>query len=174
MFAGKTSELIRRVDRYRRADRKCVVFKSMIDTRYDANLCCTHSGMNVKAIRADLLMPHIDDCEEVEVVAVDEGQFFADIIEFCDEMASRGKVVIVAALDSMYDGSPFSNICELLAHAEEVYKLSAVCKCGNDAHFSVLTTAVRTKEFLVGGRESYQAMCRKCRIAFFKSSSNTN
>lgn len=160
-----TTELIRVIKRYAMAKQRCIVLKYSKDTRYHSTDCCTHDQKSIVATPTLNLFDCLDDCMNAQVVAIDEAQFFPDIIKFCEVLANAGKTVVLAALDSQFDGKPFGDICNLVAHTEHVMKLSAVCDCGRDAYFTVRT--VKTKEVeLIGGQESYKSMCRICRTEF--------
>ena len=164
MFSGKTEELIRRVKRAVLAHQHVQVFKPRIDNRYDATRVVSHSASSVEAIvvsTSDALEARIDD--EVEVVAIDEAQFFdRGIIDVCERLANRGVRVIAAGLDQDYRGRPFAPMPDLMAIAEDVTKVHAVCTvCGGEALRSQRLIAESTT-VLVGGAESYEARCRTC------------
>jgi thymidine kinase len=168
-----TTELLRRVEVLTRAHKKCVVIKYIKDTRYDVSKCCTHNNKMVEAISASKLMDCLSQVEDVDVVAVDEGQFFPDLLQFCDLLADKGKLVLVAALDSRFDGLAFGQVCDLVARAETVTKLCAVCDCGQAAHFNI--RIVKGSEIeQIGGSESYKAVCRKCRSLFLARATSTS
>lgn len=170
MFAGKTEELIRRIKVLEYAHKNIVVFKPMIDNRYDSQMVVSHAGSKIDshavACAKDIL-PFIT--KKVEVVAIDEVQFFdEEIIKICDDLAKVGKRVIVSGLDMDFRGEPFKVMPVLLTKAEFVTKLTAVCtKCG--------APATRTQRLIngkpasyndpiiqVGASESYEARCRHC------------
>jgi thymidine kinase len=163
MFSGKTTELRRRVNRFRIAGRRCVIIKHTIDTRYASDLCCTHDGVTTAAVLSSTLCGAAipTDCE---VIGIDEGQFFDDLISFCDAMANRGVIVIVAALDSTYQRRPFGHVLELVPLAEFVIKLLAVCVvCHGDAAFTGLVPGHHEPRGIqIGGAEMYRALCRRC------------
>jgi thymidine kinase len=164
MFSGKTEELIRRVKRAVLARQRVQAFKPRIDNRYDATRIVSHGAVSVDAVAVSTsaaLEERIDD--ETSVVAIDEAQFFdRDIVEVCERLANRGLRVIAAGLDQDYLGRPFAPMPELMAIAEEVTKVHAVCTvCGAAACRSQRLAAVATT-VLVGGAESYEARCRSC------------
>ena len=167
MFSGKTTELMRRIRRYTHAKKRCQVIKYSKDTRYDADLASTHDLQKCEAIGCAQLS-ELDESllQNVDVIGVDEGQFFgADIVEFADRYASRGKVVIVAALDATFERRPFGNILELIPYAEQVMKLNAVCMiCHREASFSKRIGSETAVE-VIGGAEKYAATCRSCYFA---------
>jgi thymidine kinase len=162
MFSGKTTELQRRVRRYTIAGRKCLVIKYVKDTRYAVLECCTHDLTKVTAVAA-MRLREVPDVDDYDVLGVDEGQFFPDVVDFCDEMANKGKVVIVAALDGTFKREPFGDVLRLIPKAESVIKLSAVCMvCRKDAAFTRWKHPIEGETIHIGGAESYVAMCRTC------------
>lgn len=164
MFSGKTEELIRRVKLALIAKQRVQVFKPQIDDRYASEYIISHSEQKVictpvKASTDILTMVR----DNTRIVGVDEAQFFDDrIIEVCEKLANRGIRVIVAGLDQDFMGKPFGQMPELLAIAETVSKLSAVCMvCGGAATKTQRLT--RSKEqIVVGSGEAYEARCRAC------------
>jgi thymidine kinase len=164
MFSGKTEELLRRMKRARLARQPVQLFKPRVDDRYDAVKIVSHEGANAEAMpvasAAELLACVAPD---TAVVGIDEVQFFdAGIVGACEALASRGVRVIVAGLDQDYRGEPFGPIAALLAVAEYVTKLHAVCAvCG--AHASRSQRLVATEgQLFVGGAAAYEARCRAC------------
>ena len=172
MFSGKSEELIRRVRRAEIARQRTQVFKPAIDTRYGYDTVNSHSGSHVGAtavrVAADI-EAQLDPA--TEVVAIDEAQFLdAELVTLCERLANAGKRVILAGLDQDFRGEPFGPMPTLMARAEEVTKLSAICmECG--------APATRTQRLingkpalasdpivLVGASEAYQARCRACHI----------
>jgi len=170
MFSGKTEELIRRVRRARIARQNVQVFKPAIDTRYTAEAITSHNGLGVEAVPVQsaaeieqLIRPDTD------VVAIDEAQFFGwEITELCHRLADQGMRVIVAGLDMDFRGEPFGPMPVLMAQAESVEKLQAICVvCGQPASrtqrlINGQPAAYEDPVILVGGSESYEARCRKC------------
>lgn len=138
MFSGKSSELIRRVKRHQIAKKECLVLNYSKDNRYsNEDACVTHDQNMLKAIKTNLLQQVDNLIASADVIAIDEGQFFEDLVEYADKWANLGKIVIIAALDATFQMKPFGNICELLPLAENVKKLSAVClDCGEKAAFT--------------------------------------
>ncbi len=170
MFSGKTEELIRRVKRARFARQRVQAFKPQIDDRYDAEKIVSHSASeegSAKVLAAVAVGSSASLLERVEadtdIVAIDEAQFFdRDIVEVAQTLADRGVRVIVAGLDQDYLGRPFHPMPELMAIAEEVTKVHAVCMvCGGEASRSQRLIEDRGT-VLVGGSESYEARCRAC------------
>jgi thymidine kinase len=167
MFSGKTDELIRRVKRALFARQRVQAFKPRIDDRYDATRIVTHEKISVEALavaNSESLEARVtDDCD---VVAIDEAQFFdSGIVEVADRLAARGLRVIVAGLDQDYRGRPFHPMPELMAIAEEVTKVHAVCTvCGSTASRSQRLLP-EGETVLVGGSDAYEARCRSCFVA---------
>ena len=169
MFAGKTEELLRRVRRAVIAGRRVVVFTHALDTRHGADRVASHIGRDFPSAAASTA----EDIEaavpkEVDVVAIDEAQFFGPgLVPVVGRLADRGLVVIVAGLDVTFDGRPFEPLPSLMALAEDVSKLTAICTvCGEEAvfHVKVVATRAGADDLVaanVGGTETYQARCRR-------------
>lgn len=164
MFSGKSSELIRRARRYQHARKSVVVIKYARDVRYSDDSVSSHDKQMMKALGAVALSDVEAAIAEMkpDVIAVDEGQFFPDIVDFCEAQANAGRTVIVSALDGDFRRKPFGRILELVPMAERVDKLTAVCvKCCGDAAFTERTVASREIE-LIGAGDIYRPVCRKC------------
>jgi thymidine kinase len=164
MFSGKTEELLRRIKRARLARLRVQLFKPRVDQRYDAVKVVTHEGANAEAFPVsspEELSASVLD--ETSVVAIDEVQFFDEsIVGVAEELANRGVRVICAGLDQDYRGQPFGPIGALMAVAEFVTKLHAVCsQCGAQACRSQRLVASEGQLF-VGGAAAYEARCRAC------------
>lgn len=164
MFAGKTTELMRRVKREIHARRSCFVIKYAKDVRYDREAVASHDRMTLKAQAAVSLLADVADrWKRFDVVAVDEGQFFPDLVGFCNEAADAGKTVLVSALDGDYLRRPFGQICELVPYCESIDKLTAVCMMCHSCQASFTRRTVDSdKQELIGGAEMYIATCRQC------------
>lgn len=168
MFSGKTEELLRRVKRAQIARQKVQVFKPVIDNRYSADHVQSHDANRVPSIQVDKskdILKQIDD--NTRVVGIDEAQFFDDsIVDVAQKLAYRGIHVIVAGLDMDFRGLPFGPMPKLLAVAEDVTKLSAVCVvCGNPASRTQRVEATPSSDatkFVVGAKGMYEARCRFC------------
>ncbi|KAF6097668.1 thymidine kinase 1 [Phyllostomus discolor] len=136
MFSGKSTELMRRVQRFQIAQYKCLVIKYAKDTRY-SNLFSTHDRNTMEALPACQLRDTTQEALGVDVIGIDEGQFFPDIVEFSEAMANSGKTVIVAALDGTFQRKAFGAILNLVPLAESVVKLNAVCmECFREAAYT--------------------------------------
>lgn len=163
MFSGKTEELIRRLKRAKIASMNVAVFKPGVDTRYDAKAIVSHDTASVQAIPVDHSSKILDVPDGTEVVGIDEAQFFdSDLPEVCQELARRGMRVIIAGLDMDYLGVPFGPIPDLMAVAEYVTKVHAICvHCGNLATHSY-RLAEGDSVVLLGEKEQYEPRCRSC------------
>jgi thymidine kinase len=170
MFAGKSEELIRQVRRALYARKKVQVFKSALDNRWDSAAIATHNGVRFEAIPVSssgdlerLVEP------DTEVVAIEEIQFFDEgIVALCDRWANEGRTVIAAGLDQDFRGQPFGFMPILLALADEVIKLRAICaRCGQPASKTQRLVDGRPASWdeptiLIGAAERYEARCRRC------------
>tara|TARA_B100000927_G_scaffold284460_1_gene273398 strand:- start:491 stop:1066 length:576 start_codon:yes stop_codon:yes gene_type:complete len=169
MFSGKTEELIRRLRRAEFAKQDLILFKPSVDVRYSNKNVVSHRGTEFNAMlvaNSKEILGHVD---KQKVVAIDEAQFFDEqLVEVASELAGRGIRVILAGLDMDYTGTPFGPMPALLASAEYVSKVHAICvSCGNLAQFSNRLVA-DTDQVMLGAVEEYRPLCRSC---FNKSSS---
>lgn len=170
MFAGKTEELIRRINVLSYAKKNIMVFKPKIDNRYSEGEIVSHAGARIPCVvieDAKDVLKHIE--EDTEVVAIDEVQFFdRDIIDVCEYLADKGLRVMCAGLDKDFRGEPFSVVPELLTRAEFVTKLTAVCaKCGAPATRTQRLLNGEPAPFdqeivLIGADDHYEPRCRHC------------
>ncbi len=163
MFSGKTEELIRRLRRAKIADLRVEVFKPRLDTRYDESSVVSHDTTSVLAQPVDHSSKILKISPDTTVVGIDEAQFFdADLPRVCQVLALRGVRVIVAGLDMDYRGEPFGPMPYLLAIAEYVTKVHAICvHCGNLATHSY-RLADGDSVVLLGEKEQYEPRCRSC------------
>lgn len=164
MFSGKTEELIRRVHRAEYARQKIQVFKPKIDNRYEEEQIVSHSQMKTPSTIVETANEiHELVRYDTEVVAIDEVQFFdEEIVNICAKLADNGKRVLVAGLDQDYRGLPFGPMPNLLAIAEYITKLNAICvKCGNPASRTQRLTKDKN-QVIVGASDIYEARCRNC------------
>ncbi|MBE3591376.1 MAG: thymidine kinase [Thermoanaerobacter sp.] len=170
MFSGKSEELIRRIKRAQIAKQKVQVFKPAIDDRYSIDKVVSHNGTNINAISVVKASEIIELLEEnTEVIAIDEIQFFDhSIVDVVREIADLSKRVICAGLDMDFRGEPFGPTPNIMAIAESVDKLTAICvKCGNPATRTQRLINGKPAKYddpiiLVGAHETYEARCRKC------------
>jgi thymidine kinase len=180
MFAGKSTELIRRLTRATMGGKKVVAITYEGDTRYGHEVIATHDKRTFPAIPCGALLSSLTSSPEIEsadVVGVDEGQFFTDLLSFCLNLEQRGKTVIVAGLDGDYRREPFGSIGALLPKCTDIVKLTALCSlCGSDAPFtwkrkisssssSDSSSTSSSSSLLVieiGGSDLYSPLCSKC------------
>ncbi len=164
MFSGKSEELIRRLRRAQIARQKVQIFKPSVDTRFGDDDIVSHSDMRIPSRTVTQSRALLDLVEEdTEVVGIDEGQFFdQELPAIVNELANRGKRVIVAGLDQDYLGKPFEPMPQLLAIAEYITKTLAICMvCGNPANHTQRLVSSGDR-VLVGAQGLYEARCRAC------------
>ncbi|MCX2479100.1 thymidine kinase [Pedobacter sp. MC2016-15] len=163
MFSGKTEELIRRLKRAEIAKLKVEIFKPATDTRYDETAVVSHNYNSITATPVDHSAAILLLRADTQVVGIDEAQFFDEgLPEVCTTLANKGYRVIVAGLDMDFTGKPFGPVPALMAIAELVTKVNAVCvRCGNPAMYSFRRVASEAK-ILLGEKESYEPRCRAC------------
>ena len=163
MFSGKTEELIRRLRRAQIADQKVEIFKPKIDIRYDESNVVSHNMNSIPSTTISNSWELIDLIKSPEVVGIDEAQFLDDHLpDVCQQLAKNGIRVIVAGLDMDFRGKPFGPIPNLLAVAEYITKVHAICQhCGNLATHSYRLTSLE-ETLVLGAKENYEARCRTC------------
>lgn len=163
MFSGKTEELIRRLNRARIAQQKVEIFKPKIDNRYHDENVVSHNQNSIRSTPIDFAQDILLRYDGCDVVGIDEAQFFDDeIVNVCLMLANKGIRIIVAGLDMDYKGNPFGCMPALMAVAEFVTKVHAICmQCGGIASYSYRLNASQEK-VLVGERDHYEARCRIC------------
>ncbi|WP_413669653.1 thymidine kinase [Mucilaginibacter sp. Mucisp86] len=163
MFSGKTEELIRRLNRARIAKLKVEIFSPKADTRYGEDAIISHNASKITSTPVDSASAILLLASDAHVIGVDEAQFFDDELpEVCTVLANRGVRVIVAGLDMDFKGRPFGSMPNIMAIAESVTKLQAVCvRCGNPAQYSYRLVHDNSK-ILLGEKESYEPRCRAC------------
>lgn len=172
MFSGKTEELIRRVKRAQIARQKVQVFKPVMDNRYIAEQVSSHAGRNTEAIRvtsSQEILQHLES--DTQVVAIDEVQFFdPEVLDVCQHLAESGLRVVCTGLDLDFRGEPFGIIPQLMAVAEQVEKLQAICmSCGAPATRTQRLIDGRPANYydpviLIGASEAYEPRCRGCHV----------
>ena len=163
MFSGKTEELIRRMRRAVFANQRVEIFKPQIDVRYSVDEVVSHNSNSIPSTPVDSSAQISLLATEVDVVGIDEAQFFDEgIIDVCRELANRGVRVIVAGLDMDFLGKPFGPMPALMAIAEYVDKVHAICvHCGNPAQHSH-RLAKSEKLVMLGEKDTYEPVCRHC------------
>jgi thymidine kinase len=163
MFSGKTEELIRRLKRAKIANLKVEIFKPAIDTRFNEIKIVSHDENTIHSTPIDNSQKILLMAQGVDVIGIDEAQFFDDeISNVCNELALRGTRVIVAGLDMDFMGNPFGQMPFLMARADYVTKLHAICmKCGNIANYSYRIIP-NEEQIMLGAKNAYEPRCRKC------------
>ncbi|UBM60665.1 thymidine kinase [Marinilongibacter aquaticus] len=166
MFSGKTEELIRRLNRAKIAKQNVEIFKPGIDIRYDEENIVSHNKNEIRSTpvnAAEEILLYAGNCD---VVGIDEAQFLdKGIVEVVNKLANSGKRVILAGLDMDSEGRPFGAMPDLLAIAEFVTKVHAICvRCGDVAHYSYRKVK-NDKQIMLGETESYEAVCRRCFVS---------
>jgi len=164
MFSGKTEELIRRVRRAILAQQKVQAFKPVIDDRYDKSRIVSHGETAIEALPLPVSSAILEQVEEsTVVVAIDEAQFFDEgIVRVVSQLADRGYRVIVAGLDQDFRGEPFGPMPVLMAIAEEVTKVRAICSCCGQEASRTQRLIEDGAQVRVGGSDAYEARCRAC------------
>lgn len=163
MFSGKTEELIRRLKRVGISGQKMLIFKPDVDTRYHKVAVVSHDENQIRSIPVTRATELFSKIKSESVVGIDEAQFFGDeLVEVCSTLANQGIRVIVAGLDMDFQGKPFGSMPALMAIAEYITKVHAICvKCGNLANNSHRLHTDKT-QVLLGETEKYEALCRSC------------
>lgn len=163
MFSGKTEELIRRLKRAQFAKQKVEIFKPKIDTRYHEQDVVSHDSNAIRSTPVPSSSNILLLANDVDVVAIDEAQFFdMDLVHVCNKLANNGVRVIIAGLDMDFAGNPFGPVPQLMAVAEHVTKVHAICMdCGAIASYSYRKSAEKSL-VLLGETESYVPLCREC------------
>ncbi|GEM66088.1 thymidine kinase [Sphingobacterium faecium NBRC 15299] len=163
MFSGKTEELIRRLKRAQYAKLHVEIFKPAVDKRYDDLLVVSHDSNSIPSTPVDHSSSILLLSNDTQVVGIDEAQFFDEgLTDVCVNLANKGIRVIVAGLDMDFKAQPFGPIPNIMAIAEHVTKVHAVCmQCGAPANYSFRTSS-DTKTVLLGEKEAYEARCRRC------------
>ena len=163
MFSGKTEELIRRLKRAKIAKLKVEIFKPDVDTRYSEEDVVSHNATALHSIPVESASEILFYANDVDVIGIDEAQFLDDELpNVCEQLANQGVRVIIAGLDMDFMGNPFGPMPKLMAIAEDVTKVHAICvRCGSPAQFSHRTIA-GDKLVVLGETESYEPLCRSC------------
>lgn len=163
MFAGKTTELLRRTNKHTITGKQVLRVKFSADKRYGNDFkISTHGGLKQSATPINVLSDLGDDWMAYDVIGIDEGQFFADIVEFSEKAANAGKVVIISSLQGTFLRGAFPSILSLIPKCEKIKKLTAICKlCKQNASFT-FRTASKDCEVMIGGENMYMPLCREC------------
>ena len=163
MFSGKTEELIRRLKRAQFAKQKVEIYKPCIDVRYSDDKVVSHDSTSIPSIPIDTPAKMLEISDDVEVVGIDEAQFFdASIVEVVQTLANKGIRVIIAGLDTDFLGKPFGPMPALMAVAEDIQKVHAICvRCGSPANHSHRLIA-NDELVVLGEKDEYEPLCRHC------------
>ena len=163
MFSGKTEELIRRMKRAQFAKQKVEIYKPCIDVRYSEDQVVSHDSHSIPSIPIESPARMLDISSDVEVVGIDEAQFFDDtLVDVVQTLANRGIRVIIAGLDTDFLGKPFGPMPALMAVAEDIQKVHAICvKCGSPANHSHRLSA-NDQLVVLGEKDVYEPLCRHC------------
>lgn len=163
MFSGKTEELIRRIKRAKIANQKVLIFKPKKDIRYGTDVVVSHDENKYESIPVSSSIEILDHVADANVIGIDEAQFFdEDLPAICQKLAIRGCRVIIAGLDMDFRGVPFGPMPHLLAVAEYITKVHAICPhCGNLATHSYRLSA-ETETVVLGEKDKYEPRCRVC------------
>ncbi|MCE5344711.1 MAG: thymidine kinase [Bacteroidales bacterium] len=169
MFSGKTEELIRRLRRAQFAGLKVEIFKPSLDNRYSENRVVSHDERSILSTPVDNASAIFLLAGDVNVIGIDEAQFFdTSIVDICNKLADEGKRIVIAGLDMDFMGKPFGPIPALLAVAEFVTKVHAICvRCGNLAQYS-FRKSEEEQVVLLGEKNLYEPLCRDCYNAALK------
>lgn len=163
MFSGKTEELIRRLKRAKFANQKVEIFKPKKDTRYDDVQVVSHDENSIHSIPVENSTDIFQHVKEIDVIGIDEAQFFdEELVSVCQRLAIKGKRVIIAGLDMDFRGNPFGPMPALLAVAEYITKVHAICPhCGNLATHSYRLSE-EAETVVLGEKDKYEPRCRVC------------
>lgn len=163
MFSGKTEELLRRLRRAEIAKMNVLICKPSIENRYEKNKVVSHDRSAIDCVIVETASDILTLPKDIDVLGIDEAQFFDNqLVDVCNTLANNGVRIIIAALDMDYEGQPFEPIPQLLAIADEVTKVRAICvRCGDLATYSYRTVE-EDKQILIGETKEYEARCRLC------------
>ena len=163
MFAGKSTEMLRRVRKHEITGKSVLTVKFSADQRYsNQSIITTHEGQTRSSTDAIELSSLGDTWRKYDVIGIDEGQFFPDIVEFAEMCANDGRIVVISALGGTFLRGPFKSILQLIPKCEKVKKLTAICKlCKKSASFT-FRTADEEDKCLLGGADKYMPVCREC------------
>jgi thymidine kinase len=175
MFSGKSTRLIGLIRKYIYKAKKTIMIKFFADNRYsEKSEVVTHDLLKYDSINCKNLKDHFDKIKEYDVIGIDEGQFFPDLVEACEELAALKKTVIVAALNGDFRMEPFPVVAKLIPKADKIKLLKAYCfNCHKDANFS-LRIVQSNETVLIGAGEAYKPACRECHVHFSKEREKGN
>lgn len=175
MFSGKSTRLIEQMRKYVYKAKKTMMVKYYADQRYsEKSEVVTHDLIKYDSINCKLLRNSFDTLKQYDVIGIDEGQFFADLVEVCEELALMGKIILIAALNGDFRMEPFPVIQRIISKSDKIKLLKAYCfNCHKDAKFS-LRIVQSNETVLIGAGEAYKPACRECHVFFSKQRENGN
>ena len=175
MFSGKSTRLIEQMRKYVYKAKKTIMVKYYADQRYsEKSEVVTHDLIKYDSINCKLLGNSFDTLKHYDVIGIDEGQFFADLVEVCEELALMGKIILIAALNGDFRMEPFPVIQRIISKSDKIKLLKAYCfNCHKDAKFS-LRIVQSNETVLIGAGEAYKPACRECHVFFSKQRENGN
>ncbi len=175
MFSGKSTRLIGLIRKYSYKAKKTIMIKFFADNRYsEKSEVVTHDLQKYDSINCKNLKDHFEELKKYDVIGIDEGQFFPDLVEVCQELALLKKTIIVAALNGDFRMEPFPVVANLIPRADKIKLLNAYCfKCHKDAKFT-LRIVQSNETVLIGAGEAYKPACRECHIFYSKEREKGN
>jgi len=175
MFSGKSTRLIELMRKYVYKAKKTIMVKYYADQRYsEKSEVVTHDLIKYDSINCKLLRNSFDTLKQYDVIGIDEGQFFADLVEVCEELALMGKIILIAALNGDFRMEPFPVIQRIISKSDKIKLLKAYCfNCHKDAKFS-LRIVQSNETVLIGAGEAYKPACRECHVFFSKQREKGN
>lgn len=173
MFSGKSTSLAHTVRKYTYKNKHTVFVNYAEDKRYDdSGIIVTHEQEKFEAITCHCLKDKMTELLKYDVIGIDEGQFFPDLVEVCETLCQNGKIVVVAALSGDYKMEPFPNVAQLISKADKIKLMKAYCYfCQKQAGFT-LRIVKSDKTILIGGEEMYKPVCKACH--FIHNTNNIN
>lgn len=170
MFSGKTTEMIKIVNKYHLTNKKCFYIKHNVDNRYETSgehpKITTHDGHSISAVGCVKLYDKFEESLKYDVIGIDEGQFFDDLMLFCDELRSKGKIVVISALGGNFERKMFNPIIEMIPKSDKVKFLKAVClMCGCNASYTKMfnmNNNVDSLSPIIGGSNMFESVCNTC------------
>ena len=175
MFSGKSTRLIGLIRKYTYKAKKTIMIKFFADKRYtEKSEVVTHDLLKYDSIDCKNLGEHFDKIKNYDVIGIDEGQFFPDLVEICEKLALMKKTVIIAALNGDFRMEPFPVVAKIISKADKIKLLKAYCfNCHKDAHYT-LRIVQSNETVLIGAGEAYKPACRECHIYFSKEREKGN
>lgn len=166
MFSGKSTELLRHIRRYNCKKLQTTVVAYAKDDRYitdnNKNILVTHDQNKHPALKAIKISEVKEEIMKYDVIGIDEGQFYEDLVEQCEELANKGKIIIIAALSSTYERKPWDQVAKLIPKCDSIQYITAICyNCSKDASFTARKSK-ETTEVIIGGSDIYIPCCRNC------------